>query len=282
MARPLRIEYSGALYHITSRGNEKKSIFKNDGDRKLFLDILTKVNKRFNWVCHAYVLMDNHYHLIIETPDGNLSKGMRQLNGIYTQTFNKRHDRVGHIFQGRYKAILIQKESHLLEVCRYVVLNPVRSNSVKSPSAWEWSSYRATAGLEKPHPCLTTDWILGQFGTKTLTARERYMQFVKDGVKKEPIWTEVKGQILLGENNFAEKFTKLLKGHETIKEVPKGQRYVNRPILDCLFKKGVIGDVKKRNEKIREAVEVYGYSQKEIADHLQMHYSSISRLLRNE
>jgi len=282
MARPLRIEYSGAVYHITSRGNEKKSIFKNDGDRKLFLDILTKVNKRFNWVCHAYVLMDNHYHLIIETPDGNLSKGMRQLNGIYTQTFNKRHDRVGHIFQGRYKAILIQKESHLLEVCRYVVLNPVRSNSVKSPHAWEWSSYRATAGLEKPHPGLTTDWILGQFGTKTLTARERYMQCVKDGVKKEPIWTEVKGQILLGENNFAEKFTKLLKGHETIKEVPKGQRYINRPILDCLFKKGVIGDVKKRNEKIREAVEVYGYSQKEIADHLQMHYSSISRLLRNE
>jgi REP element-mobilizing transposase RayT len=117
MARPLRIEYEGAVYHVTSRGNERKPVFKDDGDREVFLDILHKVNKRYNFLCYAYCLMDNHYHLIIETPDGNLSKGMRQLNGVYTQAFNKRHHRVGHIFQGRYKAVLIQKESHLLEVC---------------------------------------------------------------------------------------------------------------------------------------------------------------------
>lgn len=118
MARPLRIEYDGALYHVTSRGNEKKPIFKDDADRSIFLDTLHKVNKRYNWICYAYCLMNNHYHLVIETPDGNLSKGVRQLNGVYTQTFNKRHKRVGHILQGRYKAILIQKESHLLEVCK--------------------------------------------------------------------------------------------------------------------------------------------------------------------
>ena len=104
MARPLRIEYDGAVYHVTSRGNERKNIFKDDEDRLLFLDTLKKVNEKHNWLCHAFCLMNNHYHLVIETPDGNLSKGMRQLNGVYTQAFNKRHDRVGHIFQGRYKA----------------------------------------------------------------------------------------------------------------------------------------------------------------------------------
>jgi REP element-mobilizing transposase RayT len=139
MARPLRIEYEGAVYHVTSRGNERKPVFKDDGDREVFLDTLHKVNKRYNFLCYAYCLMDNHYHLIIETPDGNLSKGMRQLNGVYTQAFNKRHHRVGYIFQGRYKSILIQKESHLLEVCRYVVLNPVRAKAVNSPEEWRWS-----------------------------------------------------------------------------------------------------------------------------------------------
>ena len=132
MARPLRIEYDGAVYHVTSRGNERKSIFKDDEDRMFFLDILKKVNDKYNLLCHAYCLMNNHYHLVIETPDGNLSKGMKQINGVYTQTYNKRHNRVGHIFQGRYKAILIQKESHLLEVSRYVVLNPKEQMGVRS------------------------------------------------------------------------------------------------------------------------------------------------------
>src|SRR3990172_2619948 len=130
MARPLRIEYNGAVYHVTSRGNERKNIFKDDEDRLLFLDTLKKVSEKYNWLCHAYCLMNNHYHLVIETPDGNLSRGMWQLNGVYTQRYNARHYSVGHIFQGRYKAILIQKDSHLLEVSRYVVLNPVRAKAV--------------------------------------------------------------------------------------------------------------------------------------------------------
>jgi REP element-mobilizing transposase RayT len=130
MARPLCIEYPGAVYHVTSRGNEKKPVFKDDHDRENFLNALQHVNRRYNWICHAYGLMTNHYHLLIETPDGNLSIGMRQLNGVYTQLFNKWHGRARHLFQGRYKAILIQKDSHLLEVCRYVVLNPVRAKIV--------------------------------------------------------------------------------------------------------------------------------------------------------
>ena len=135
MARPLRIEYPGAVYHITSRGNEKKAVYKSDQDRSNFLNTLQHVNKRYNWICHAYCLMDNHYHLLIETPDGNLSIGMRQLNGVYTQLFNNLHGRTGHLFQGRYKSILIQKDSHLLEVCRYVVLNPVRAKMAEVPEA---------------------------------------------------------------------------------------------------------------------------------------------------
>ena len=129
MSRPLRIEFAGAVYHVTSRGNGRKPIFRDDVDRRSFLEVLHKVNQRHHWICHAYCLMTNHYHLVIETPEGNLSRGMRQLNGVYTMYFNRRHRTVGHVFQGRFKAILVERESYLLEVCRYVVLNPVRAGS---------------------------------------------------------------------------------------------------------------------------------------------------------
>lgn len=155
MSRPLRIEFTGALYHATSRGDGREVIFLGDEDRYLFLDVLSEVVRGFNWAIHAYCLMDNHYHLLIETSEGNLSKGMRQLNGVYTQRFNRRHGRVGHVFQGRYKAILVQKESYLLELARYVVLNPVRARMVRTPDQWPWSSYRATAGLD-PAP----SWLM--------------------------------------------------------------------------------------------------------------------------
>ncbi len=124
MARPIRLEFAGALYHVTSRGDRQEDIYDVDNDRQDFLSILEDVCSRHNWICHAYCLMSNHYHLLIETPDANLSKGMRQLNGVYTQTYNRAHHRVGHVFQGRYKAILVQKESYLLELSRYIVLNP--------------------------------------------------------------------------------------------------------------------------------------------------------------
>ena len=146
MARPLRLEFPGALYHVTARGNRRESIYQDDKDWRAFLFLLGDVCKRNNWCIHAYCLMANHYHLVIETPEANLSKGMRQLNGIYTQRHNHRHNRVGHLFQGRYKAILVQKQSYLLELARYVILNPVRANLVLNAAQWLWSSYRPTAG----------------------------------------------------------------------------------------------------------------------------------------
>ena len=280
MARPLRIEYSGAVYHITSRGNEKRPVFKDDPDREIFLKTLTHVNERYNWICHAYCLMDNHYHILIETPDGNLSIGMRQLNGVYTQAFNKSHRRTGHLFQGRYKAILIQKDSHLLEVSRYVVLNPVRARMVEQPRDWKWSSYRATAGNEKPHPCVTTDWLLGQFSGNRTKAEKEYRQFVRWGIGKESIWTDVKGQTLLGEDEFVDSLLDHLKKHKDVSEIPKSQRYVNRPALAKIFTNGIHNERRKRDKAIAEAVDKHGYRQKEVADHLGLHYSTVSNILR--
>lgn len=280
MSRPLRIEYPGAVYHITSRGNERKAVFKDDQDRVNFLNALQHVNKRYNWICHAYCLMDNHYHVLIETPDGNLSLGMRQLNGVYTQLFNKRHLRTGHLFQGRYKSILIQKDSHLLEVCRYVVLNPVRARMVELPDAWKWSSYRATAGREAATPCLTTDWVLGQFSGKRSKAEQEYRKFAEWGIGKETIWREVKGQSILGEDDFVESLISHIKKHQDIPEIPRSHRYAHRPSLDKLFTKKALLDKSKRNKMIVEAVFKYGYTQQQIAAHLRMHYSTVSNLVR--
>jgi len=282
MARPLRIEYPGAVYHVTSRGNEKKPVFKDDTDRLNFLNTLQHVNKRYNWLCHAYCLMTNHYHLLIETPDGNLSLGMRQLNGVYTQLFNKRHGRTGHLFQGRYKAILIQKDSHLLEVCRYVVLNPVREKMVELPEQWIWSSYLATAGKAKSHPSLTTDWVLGQFSGKRGKAEQEYRQFVQWGIGKQTIWTEVRGQALLGEDDFVDKLADHLRKYKDILEIPRSQRYATRPGLAVLLPDGIVHDHRKLRRRLSEAVEKHGYRQSEIARQVGVHYSTISRWLRED
>ena len=278
MARPLRIEYDGALYHITSRGNDRKPIFKADSDRQLFLNTLARVNDRFHWICHAYCLMNNHYHLVIETPDGNLSKGMRQLNGVYTQSFNKLQGRVGHVFQGRFKAILVQKDSHFLEVCRYVVLNPVRAKTIAHPRQWKWSSYRATAGTAPIHPCLAVDEILSHFGQRQPIAREKYREFVQAGIGNPSIWDDLEAQSLLGVEGFAEGLRHLVSDKQQIREIPKEQRLVGRPTLAKLFSQRGRGKT-SRDRVIVKAVTQHGYSQMEVASFLELHYSTISRIL---
>ena len=198
MSRPLRIEFAGALYHVTSRGNERREIFFSEEDRAAFLSILGEVVGRFTWRCHAYCLMTNHYHLLVETPDANLSKGMRQLNGVYTQYINRTHTRVGHLFQGRFKGILVQKEAYLLELARYIVLNPLRAGMVADPGAWPWSSYRGTVGAEEEPAFLTTDWLLSAFGGELAAARVGFARFVAEGGDGECPWKDLKGQIYLG------------------------------------------------------------------------------------
>ena len=136
MSRPLRLELAGGIYHVTSRGNRQEDIYVDDADRLQWLTLFGQVCKRYHWRCHAYCLMSNHYHIVVETIEGNLSKGMRQLNGVYTQYFNRTHQRFGHVFQGRYTGILVDKDSYLLELSRYVVLNPVRANMISDVGQW--------------------------------------------------------------------------------------------------------------------------------------------------
>lgn len=280
MARPLRIEYSGAVYHITTRGNARKNIFSDDQDREKFLGVLESVIRKYNWICHAYCLMDNHYHLLIETPDANLSIGMRQLNGIFTQSYNRRYKRPGHIFQGRYKAILVDKDNYLLELCRYIVLNPVRAGLIELPEQWKWSSYTATAGLKKVPGYLSVDWIPGVFGANRTTGQKHYRKFVKEGINRKSPWEKLQGQILLGGDSFMEKFKDLLSNKEEIKEIPRRQRYAGRPSLKELFKNERSGGKKDRNQGMYNAHMKYGYSLKEIADYLEVHYTTVSKVIK--
>jgi len=200
MARPLRIEVEGGLYHVTSRGDRREAIFEDDEDRQKFLSILGDVIEQMRWLCYGYCLMDNHYHLLIETPEGNLAKGMRQLNGIYTQASNRRNDRCGHLFQGRYKSIMVDAEAYLLELLRYVVLNPVRAGMAADPSGWPWSSYNATAGKAKAPDWLAVERLLAHFARQTAAARRRYAAFVLDGIGRKSIWQGLNRQAFLGDD----------------------------------------------------------------------------------
>lgn len=272
MSRPLRLEYAGALYHITRTGNAQQDIYQDDADREAFLEILAQVIDRYHWLCHAYCLMGNHYHLLVETLDPTLSRGMRHLNGVYTQTFNRRHGRVGRVFQGRFKSIFVEKEAYLLELCRYVVLNPVRVKMVKHAEDWPWSSYRATVGLTKASEFLTTDWVLGQFRSERGEAQARYRTFVAEGLNVSP-WEKLRGQIYLGSDQFIQA---LPQREEELTEVPRVQRQAICPKLSQIFE-GVPQD-----EAIAIAYRDHGYRMKEIAEFLGVHYVTVSRRLRRE
>lgn len=161
MARPLRIELAGGVYHLTSRGDRREPIYADDADRLLWLDLFVAVCERFNWRCHAWCQMGNHYHLVVQTAEENLPRGMRQLNGVSAQAVNRRHGGIGHVFQGRYKATLVEADAYLVALARYVVLNPVRAGLCGDGREWPWSSQRALMGLIDPPPWLDTDWMFG-------------------------------------------------------------------------------------------------------------------------
>ncbi len=281
MARALRIQYPGAVYHITSRGNARKAIFYDDKDRIRFLNFLTKVNKQYGWLCHGYCLMTNHYHLLIETPQPNLSRGMKRLNSQYSLIFNKRHRRVGHVLQGRYRSIVVEKQSYLLELCRYTVLNPVRANMVEKPDEWIWSSYRGTAGIVEPDRVLTVEWILSQFALRKKTARERYKEFVRQDHDSSSPWEDLEGDLFLGEPGFAQSVRQTLEDPEVSFAVPRRQRAAGRPTLSELFPEEQVRNNLKRNRKIIEAFESYLYTQSEIGVRLKMHPASISRIIKD-
>jgi len=235
MSRPLRLEFPGAIWHVTSRGNERRDIYRDDRDRRNFCNLLGEVVTQRRWVLHAYVLMSNHYHLLVETPETNLSRGIRTLNGDYAQSFNRRYRRAGHLFQGRFKGILVERESHLLELVRYIVLNPVRCHAVSTAGEYEWSSYRATAGLRRPEPWLEIAWTLGRFHPSSIElAFEAYRRFVVDsrGAMHNP-WEQLAGQIYLGGEAFCDRMQRLAASEPRHREIPKAQRYFVRPSFDA-------------------------------------------------
>jgi len=234
MTRPLRIAFPGATYHIMSRGDRRREIYRDDVDRVLFLALLAREVRQLRWRLLAYCLMGNHYHLLLETPEANLVAGMRRLNGVYTQTFNRRHGLVGHVMQGRYKSILVDRDAYLMELTRYVVLNPVRAGMVSAVQEWAWSSFRATAGIVPAEDWLACDAVLQHFCGAALTARNNYRVFVLAGVDAPSPWSQLRGQIYLGREQFLVDMAQLAVS-QAADGVSRSQREPARPTADAVL-----------------------------------------------
>jgi len=204
MARPLRVEYPGAFYHVINHGNSQEKLFNGPGDYQKFLQYLEKASDRFAVIVHTYCLMGNHYHLLLETVEPNLSVTMQWLNVSYATYFNRKYNRKGHLFQGRFKAILIEAEAYLKHLSRYIHLNPVRAQIIDTPEQYQWSSYSAFVGKQKSPKFLKIDWLLSNFGSSTKRARKNYREFI-EGVDirsvKDPS-KQLEGGFILGDTDF--------------------------------------------------------------------------------
>lgn len=283
MARPLRIEFPGAVYHVTSRGDRREAIFEDDQDRHAFLGVIAQATERFDAAILAYCLMDNHYHLVIHTRRGNLSRLMQQLNGVYTQTYNRRHRKVGHLFQGRFKGILVDENAYLLEVCRYVDLNPLRARIVRNPGKWRWSSYNAHTGQADSPVWLDTPAVHGYLlGRKAAMAADRrraalrYAAFVAAG-KGIKLWDDALAQqIYLGDGEFIKRMQALIeKDTGSAKDIPRPQRQAQAKPIDYY-----LGRNNNRDAGIREAVTTGQHSMTDVGKTLGLTVSRISRIVK--
>jgi putative transposase len=254
---------------VISRGNDRQHVYLDDPDRTSFLELLSAVVERYRVLCHSYCLMGNHHHLLLETPLANLSLAMRQLNGLYAQRFNRRYRRCGHVFQARFRAILIQKESHLLRTARYIVRNPVRARICDHPGQWPWSSYNALAGSIAAPPYLCNDELLSQFAHTRRAAQARYRAFVAEG-SDDPLMDEVRGE-RLGDEAF---LNVRYNDDRQLEEVPRAHfEPVRRPLSEIFA---------TERAPVAAAYRNHGYSLREIGQHLSCHYSTVSRRLRRE
>ena len=263
MSRPLRIQAAGLTYHVTSRGNGKMAIYLDDADRLEFLGLLATVAHEKQLVCYAYCLMGNHYHAVLATMDANLSNAMRQLNGEYASWWNDRHRHVGHVFQGRFNAQIIEDDMYLVTACAYDVLNPVRAHLVEQPGQWRWSSYRATAGLEAVPAFLSPRALWQRLGSDPTN---RYREHVAGA-----LGTKLSRDPILGDPAFVKRFTPWRE--RASKEVPLRER-LSRPSLPELFASA--GDRPARNKAIAEARAAH-YPATEIAKYLDVHERTIFR-----
>ena len=287
MARALRITFPGAFYHVTSRGNERKAVFKSKRDREKCLEYLESATQRYDALIHAYCMMDNHYHLLLQTPWGNLPQIMRHINGAYTTYFNVKRDRSGHLFQGRYKAILVDIDEYAKELSRYIHLNPVRAKIVETPEEYEWSSYPAYTGKQKPAKWLYRDFILGYFGQKLSTAQKGYQEFVNALVRQEydsPL-DEVVSSTLLGSADFIA-FIKdnFLSAKKPDRELPALKELVKKNSIQDIFEKVELvfnkDKVMARNVKMYLCQRYTGQKLKDIGLHFGIGESGVSQACR--
>ena len=267
MSRPLRLDFANAIHHVTSRGNAREHVYRDVADRVRWLEALAQTVERFDWVVLAYCQLGNHYHLLLETPRANLSRGMRQLNGTYAQRFNRRHGRVGHVFQARFHAALVARDAHLLALAAYLPVNPVRAGLCAEPEEWSWSSYRATLGLEPPG-LVAADRLLAHFGDTRERARERYRAHVREQLLRELLPCE--GAPYVGDARFVAEHTR---GLEPMGEVPRAHWRPLRAPLGELMRD-------RSDAAIASAYREHGYSMREIAAELGVHYATVSRRLR--
>ncbi|MFH1856239.1 MAG: transposase [Candidatus Omnitrophota bacterium] len=283
MARPLRIEYAGAFYHIIQRGNERSNIFRADEDNDKFLEYIGIVCRRYNIFLHSFCLMDNHYHLILETKEANLTKAMHFLNASYAIYFNTKNKRAGHLFQGRYKAILVQADEYLHQLSKYIHLNPVRIKRVKDPAEYHWSSCKFFTGDIKEPFWLNVKFILSMFDANIKKAKIGYRNFVVDNMGKEAdiIKNNISGGLILGNKDFVEKIKdKYIK--DELREIPYIESLRGRPSLTDIQVK-VKEDIK--DEKLSRKIAIYlsrryaGKSLNEISEFYEkLSYTGVSQL----
>ncbi len=280
MARPLRIEYAGATYLLIGRAEKRRKIFRDDEDRNEFLSILKHQINRYDWICHAYVLLDGEYMLVLETPKGELTRGMRQLNGVYTQYSNRKYKKKGSVFHGRYRSIVMQQDKYLLDVCQYLALAPKRVLS-EPIHRYKWSSYRATAGLVKQPDFLSVKPLRSQFAKQEKRAIEKYRAFIKEGEKnKTSPLDEVRHQILLGDDAFVKKMLPCLSNYNAAKRLSAGsKKKVKHPSLAQLFKGVNKLSRDERNDLICRAHLECGYTLAAISKKTGLHFTTISKIV---
>lgn len=252
MARQLRIEFEGAFYHVTSRGNLREKVFFVDNDRERFLEILRRTKERYGYLLHAYALMDNHYHLMIETPRANISQIMQNINTSYTVYINRKHHRSGHLLQGRFKGIIVDKDEYLFTLSRYIHLNPVRAKIVQRPEDYKWTSYKAYIDKTARKTLVDTADTLSYFSKKKGKAARAYKAFIDAGVGgEENPFKEVEAGIILGDGRFKEKIMGLLDEIKADDEIPQLKRLREKVPIDKVINTCSSYYGKKQKELLR-------------------------------
>jgi putative transposase len=288
MSRPLRIEYQKAFYHIVQRGIEKKEIFKTDRDKEKFLSYLEQSFDRYHSICHTYDLMDNHYHMIIETPKANISKIMHYLNTSYAVYYNIKHKRVGPLYQGRYKAILVEEDEYLHHLSRYIHLNPVRAKMVKDPIEYKWSSYKYFIGKEKRPKWLEIEFILTNFGNSRSKAQKEYKRFVGEGIgmEDEKIKEGMYKGIILGGKEFIKEITERFVEGKEDKAIPairdmQREREMDREGIEKIVRTKIEGEKEIRKITIYLLRKYTQMKLREIAESYEnMTYTGVSVLYK--